>query len=63
MPQFTKLTPNLIVSSVERSLAFYAGVLGFERGMTVPDAPPYAFASVTHGRVEIFFNQTQLPSP
>jgi len=57
MPQFTKLTPNLIVSSVERSLAFYSGVLGFERGMTVPDAPPYAFASVTHGRVEIFFNE------
>jgi uncharacterized glyoxalase superfamily protein PhnB len=24
MPQFTKLTPNLVVASVERSLAFYA---------------------------------------
>ena len=59
MPQsitFTKLTPNLLVASVERSLAFYVGVLGFTRGMTVPDASPFVFASVTGGAVEIFFN-------
>jgi lactoylglutathione lyase len=56
MPQFIKLTPNLLVASVERSLAFYVDTLGFERGMTVPDASPYAFASVTSGSVEIFFN-------
>ena len=56
MPQFTKLTPNLLVSSVERSLAFYVGTLGFERGMTVPDESPFAFASVTGGPVEIFLN-------
>jgi catechol 2,3-dioxygenase-like lactoylglutathione lyase family enzyme len=57
MPQFTKLTPNLLVASVERSLAFYVDTLGFERGMTVPDASPFAFASVTGGPVEIFFNE------
>ena len=34
---FKKLTPNLLVANVERSLAFYVDVLGFERGMTVPD--------------------------
>ena len=45
MPQFTKLTPNLLVSSVERSLGFYVDVLGFERGMTVPDQSPFVFAS------------------
>ena len=56
MPQFKKLTPNLLVASVERSLAFYVDTLGFERGMTVPDASPFAFASVTAGPVEIFFN-------
>ena len=56
MPQFTKLTPNLLVASVERSLAFYVDTLGFARGMTVPDQPPFAFASVTGGAVEIFFN-------
>ena len=56
MPQFSKLTPNLIVASVERSLAFYADILGFERGMTVPDRSPFVFASVTSGPVELFFN-------
>jgi len=56
MPHFSKLTPNLLVSSVERSLAFYVDTLGFSRGMTVPDQPPLVFASVTNGGVEIFLN-------
>ena len=56
MPHFKKLTPNLLVASVERSLAFYVDTLGFTRGMTVPEASPLAFASVTGGAVEIFFN-------
>ena len=56
MPVFKKLTPNLLVASVERSLAFYVGTLGFERGMTVPDESPFAFASVTSDAIEIFFN-------
>jgi len=56
MPQFTKLTPNLVVASVERSLAFYVETLGFSRGTTVPDESPFVFASVTSGPVEIFFN-------
>ena len=56
MPQFKKLTPNLIVANVERSLAFYTGTLGFERGMTVPEESPLVFAAVTSGGLEIFFN-------
>ena len=56
MPHFKKLTPNLLVANIERSLAFYVDTLGFERGMTVPDAPPLVFASVTSGSVEVFFN-------
>jgi len=52
----TKITPNLIVSSVERSLAFYTDVLGFTRALTVPDESPFVFASVTSGPIEIFFN-------
>ncbi len=51
-----KLTPNLVVSSVERSLAFYCEVLGFTRAMTVPDVSPYVFAAVQSGNVEIFLN-------
>ena len=53
---FKKLTPNLLVANVERSLAFYVDLLGFARGMTVPEASPFVFASVTSGVVEIFFN-------
>jgi catechol 2,3-dioxygenase-like lactoylglutathione lyase family enzyme len=56
MPNVRKLTPNLLVADVSRSLAFYADVLGFSRGMHVPDEPPFVFASVTAGPVEIFFN-------
>jgi uncharacterized glyoxalase superfamily protein PhnB len=56
MPQFSKLTPNLLVANVERSLSFYIDVLGFERGMTVPERSPFVFASVTSGAVQIFFN-------
>ena len=56
MPHVQKLTPNLLVSNVEQSLAFYEGVLGFTRGMTVPEQTPFVFASVTSGPIEIFFN-------
>ena len=56
MPHFTKLTPNLLVANVERSLAFYVDTLGFERGMTVPEESPFVFAAVTSGAIEIFFN-------
>ena len=53
---FKKLTPNLLVANVERSLAFYTDVLGFARGMTVPEQSPLVFASVVSGTVEIFLN-------
>jgi uncharacterized glyoxalase superfamily protein PhnB len=51
-----KLTPNLIVASVEGSLAFYTDVLGFSKKWTVPDASPFVFAAVVSGPVEIFLN-------
>lgn len=54
--ELKKLTPNLIVSNVEQSLAFYCDVLGFTRTMTVPDQSPYVFAAVQAGPVEIFLN-------
>jgi lactoylglutathione lyase len=57
MPHFTRLTPNLLVVNVERSLVFYSEVLGFARGVTVPDQSPFVFGSVTNGTVEIFFNE------
>jgi len=54
--ELKKLTPHLIVSSVERSLAFYCDVLGFTRTHAVPDEPPLVFAGVQSGAVEIFLN-------
>ena len=56
MPQIQKLTPNLLVVDVARSVAYYTEVLGFTRAMTVPEEAPFVFAAVTAGGVEIFFN-------
>jgi uncharacterized glyoxalase superfamily protein PhnB len=52
----TRLTPNLIVADVSRSIAFYRDVLGFTLQATVPDAAPFVFAIVQSGGVEIFLN-------
>jgi len=54
--KYTKLTPNLVVRDVQAAIHFYTTVLGFKQGMTVPDAAPYVFGSVTAGNIEIFFN-------
>jgi uncharacterized glyoxalase superfamily protein PhnB len=51
-----KLTPNLVVSDVERSVVFYRDVLGFTVTQTVPEAAPFAFAIVSFGPVEVFLN-------
>ena len=47
--KFQKLTPNLIVRDVAASLKFYQSVLGLQPAITVPDAAPYVFGSVTNG--------------
>jgi catechol 2,3-dioxygenase-like lactoylglutathione lyase family enzyme len=54
--QFTKLTPNLVVADVARSIVFYRDVLGFTLTRTVPDEGPFVFASLESGPVEIFLN-------
>ena len=51
-----KLTPNLIVSDVQRSIDFYRDVLEFTVSQTVPDKGPFVFAIVTRGGVEVFLN-------
>ena len=54
--ELTRLTPNLIVSNVERSLAFYRDVLGFAVTATVPETAPYVFAFMTRGEINVFLN-------
>jgi uncharacterized glyoxalase superfamily protein PhnB len=54
--QLQRLTPNLIVADVQRSMDFYRDVLGFTIAQTVPDDGPFVFAIVQRGGVEVFFN-------
>lgn len=55
----TSLTPNLIVSNVEQSVAFYRDTLGFDVETTVPDVTPYVFAIIASGNVRIFLNSPE----
>ncbi len=57
--ELTKITPNLVVSNVERSVAFYRDKLGFSVTATVPDHTPYVFAAVSSGPVEVFLNAVE----
>ena len=58
--ELKKLTPNIVVSSIETSLAFYRDVLGFKVTMSVPDAAPYVFVGLQSGPVEVFINAAEI---
>lgn len=60
---FKKITPNLIVADMDKSLKFYRDVLGFSMSQTVPDKPPFIFAWMRRGDAEIFLNQHMPPQP
>jgi len=50
------VTPNLIVTDIDRSTAFYRDVLGFAIVATVPDAAPFVFVWLQRDGVSIFLN-------
>ena len=50
-----KITANLMVESVDTTIAFYKDVLGFEVITTVPDAGPFDWAWMKRGDVELMF--------
>ena len=50
-----KLTPNLMVEDVARTLAFYREVLGFQVLTTLPEQEPFDFAIVQRDSVELMF--------
>jgi uncharacterized glyoxalase superfamily protein PhnB len=50
-----KLTPNLMVEDVARTLAFYRETLGFEVVTTLPEQEPFDFAIVQRDGVELMF--------
>ena len=59
---FADVTPNLVVSDLDRSLAFYRDVLGFTVVTTVPDqaspgaGEPLVFAWMQRDTVNVFLN-------
>ena len=52
----TDVTPNLIVSDIDRSTAFYRDVLGFSVVTSVPDQAPFVFVWLRRDGVSVFFN-------
>ncbi|MBI3099894.1 MAG: VOC family protein [Planctomycetes bacterium] len=48
-----KLTPNLMVESVDETIVFYRDVLGFKVVMTLPEAGVKDFAILQWGNVEL----------
>jgi uncharacterized glyoxalase superfamily protein PhnB len=52
---FNKLTPNMMVEDVERTIAFYTQTLGFEVLATNPETQPFEWAMVGSGGVTLMF--------
>ena len=50
-----KLTPNMMVEDVEKTIAFYRDVLGFETLTTVPGDNEIGFAIMQRDNVEVMF--------
>lgn len=48
-----KLTPNLIVPSIEACLPFWVGRLGFEKTLEVPEGDRLGFVILHRGAVEV----------
>ena len=59
MARFTSVTPNLIVSDIARSTAFYRDVLGFSIKETVPEAAPFVFVWLGRDDVSVFLNDAK----
>jgi lactoylglutathione lyase len=57
MRAYLRLTPNLVVRDIERSIHFYCDVLDFELDKHVPEKAPFVFASVRGGGIEVFLNE------
>jgi catechol 2,3-dioxygenase-like lactoylglutathione lyase family enzyme len=53
---FADVTPNLVVSDLDRSLAFYRDLLGFGLVTTVPEQAPFVFAWLQRDTVNVFLN-------
>lgn len=52
----TDVVPNLIVTDIDRSTAFYRDVLGFTIVTTVPEQGPFVFVWLQRDSVSVFLN-------
>jgi uncharacterized glyoxalase superfamily protein PhnB len=57
--QLSDVTPNLIVSDIDRSTTFYRDTLGFAVVTTVPEQPPFAFVWLQRDTVHVFLNSRE----
>ena len=57
--KLTDVTPNLIVSDIDRSTGFYRDVLGFSVFTTVPDTAPFVFVWMQRDDVNVFLNAAE----
>lgn len=54
---FSGITANLMVGSVDDTVAFYRDVLGFEAGLTVPPSGPLVWAKMEREGAAIMFQE------
>jgi len=59
MPQFTSVTPNLLVRDIDQSVAFYREVLDFTVKHTVPEEAPFVFVWLERDGVPVFLNDSK----
>ncbi|HEU4691382.1 MAG TPA: VOC family protein [Vicinamibacterales bacterium] len=57
--KLSDVTPNLIVSDIARSTAFYRDTLGFSVVTTVPEQAPFAFVWLQRDTVHVFLNSRE----
>lgn len=53
---YKSITPNLIVSDVDRSTSFYRDALGFAVIETVPAEAPFVFVMLARDGINLFLN-------
>jgi uncharacterized glyoxalase superfamily protein PhnB len=53
---YKSITPNLIVSDIDRSTSFYRDALGFSIVETVPAQAPFAFVMLVRDGINLFLN-------
>lgn len=52
---FKKLTPNIMVEDIDRTIAFYKETLGFELLATAPEQGPFDWAMLRRDEVDVMF--------